>query len=66
MHNLILCIVFLFKANRAANSLLVIAIEPKIAGNCDDLLLRSRAAELLSKVSVKTFKFYPTQFKIYF
>ncbi|XP_075219177.1 uncharacterized protein LOC142323443 isoform X2 [Lycorma delicatula] len=37
-------------ANRAANSLLVIAIEPKIANNCDDLLLRARAAELLSKV----------------
>ncbi|RZF41046.1 hypothetical protein LSTR_LSTR002678 [Laodelphax striatellus] len=39
-------------AKRTINSLLVIAIEPKIAKNCDDLILRTRSAQLLSKVLV--------------
>ncbi|XP_039279085.1 uncharacterized protein LOC111047830 isoform X2 [Nilaparvata lugens] len=37
-------------AKRTINSLLVIAIEPKVAKNCDDFLLRTRAARLLSEV----------------
>uniref|UniRef100_A0A1B6M5F7 TATA box binding protein associated factor (TAF) histone-like fold domain-containing protein n=1 Tax=Graphocephala atropunctata TaxID=36148 RepID=A0A1B6M5F7_9HEMI len=38
--------------NRAVNALLIVAIEPKVAKNSDDLLLRKRAAYLLAKVLV--------------